>query len=426
MKRREFIKTTSKGAALAVISVSGGGLISSFMNAKSPNNRVSVFIPLPIQVVIDDVGWWSGKDGSAYNEPFRTGISRNHVIADYKAVVALGKALGIRPQAATILAEWDRENILRDVPHSNWMGKKWDNSKWVGPWLEEAAEVFNNNKKHIEISMHGLAHEWWEDGIMSRAEWANSDTGVMRMEDVVDRHIDAFGEIMHQNGLGDLPKSFIPTNFSHTFGVSKGRTKSMAQMLKKHGFTYINTAFDYGFHNLEAVPYDLFGVDSGVLTVNRGNDMLDWYIISTKPEGIVNKSTAGMHWPNLLHEDPDRNLEIVEGWIKALTPFNKKPETMLAKNSVLFQKQLAHHVATVPTVENNVLHLDFSKTNKLGTILKNDELTVKLLSDKKLDFSSNDIKIGSVSSAKSGKQFLHTINLIKGTNDKALITFKEV
>ncbi len=69
---------------------------------------VSVIIPRPIQVVIDDVGWWSGEDGSEWQEPYRTGINRNHVVADYKAIVALGKALGIRPQAATILGEWDR------------------------------------------------------------------------------------------------------------------------------------------------------------------------------------------------------------------------------------------------------------------------------------------------------------------------------
>ena len=200
----------------------------------------------------------------------------------------------------------------------------------------------------------------------------------------------------------------------------------MAEILKKHGFTYINTTFDYGFHNLKDVQFDLFGIDSGVITVDRGHDILDWNVFGEIPHGIIDKSTCGMHWPNLLHPNPDRNPEIVEGWINVLKPYNEKPESMLAKNSVLFQKQLAHHVATVPTVENNMLHLDFSKTNKLGTILKNDELTVKLLSDKKLDFSSDDVKIGSVSSVKSGKQFLYTVNLNKGTNDKAKITFKEV
>jgi hypothetical protein len=82
------------------------------------------------------VGWWSGEDGSARQEPYRTGIMRNHVPDDYKAIVELGKILGIRPQAAMVLCEWDKFNILRKLPNSTWMGEKWDNIKWVGPWIE--------------------------------------------------------------------------------------------------------------------------------------------------------------------------------------------------------------------------------------------------------------------------------------------------
>ena len=426
MKRRAFIKTTSKGAALAAIGMSSGGLLSSCMNFKSLNNKISAFIPLPIQVVIDDVGWWTGKDGEAENQPYRTGMNRNMVIADFEAVAELGKSLGIRPQAATILCEWDRENILRDIPHCTWMGNKWDNRKNIGPWLEEAADVFNNNKEHIEISMHGLAHEWWIDGKMSRAEWAESGSGIMRPKEIVEMHIAAFAEIMRQNNLGDLPKSFVPTNFSHTFGKSEGRKVSMAQILEEHGFTYINTTFDYEFHNRKDVQYDLFGIDSGILTVDRGNDMLDWNTISTKPKGIVNKSTAGMHWPNLLHEDPERNSEIVQGWVKVLAPYNENPDTMLAKNSVFFQKQLVHHVASKIELKDNEINLDFSETNNLGTIMVNDELTVKVISNNELNFFSDDLKIVSVNSKKDDNSNLYTLDLRRGNLNKASITIKEI
>ena len=426
MKRRGFIKTTAKGVAATTIGLTASGsFLSAFGRNNSLDKMVTATIPLPIQVVIDDVGWWSGKDGSAYNEPFRTGIARNHVIDDYKAVVELGKAFDIRPQAAMILCEWDRDNILRDVPHSNWMGKKWDNTKWVGSWLEEVADVINSNKEHFEISMHGLAHEWWENDIMSRAEWANSDTGVMRSEEIVERHIEAFGEILQQNGLGGMPTTFIPTNFSHTFGLNKGRSKSMAQMLKKHGVTYINTTFDYGFHNLEAVQYNLFGVDSGVLTVNRGNDVLDWHIISTIPEGKINKATSGMHWPNLLHINPERNPEIVDGWIKLLTPYNESPKSMLAKNSVQFQKQIVHHELTRINIRNNTIELDLIASNKVGTILKNDEVTIKIKSQKKLAFSSVDVKILSQTALIKDDKLLYTLNLKLINHNRAVINMEQ-
>ena len=138
MNRREFTKKSIKGLAISATAATSGSLLAA-CDTKKSTIKLSACIPLPIQVVIDDVGWWSGKDGSLYQEPYRTGINRNHVIADYKAIIDLGKALGIRPQAATVLGEWDRENILRNVPHSTWMGEKWDNSKWVGPWLEATA-----------------------------------------------------------------------------------------------------------------------------------------------------------------------------------------------------------------------------------------------------------------------------------------------
>ena len=120
MKRRDFIKTTTK----AVVVAGTAEVVFLLSSCNSSLSNITVKIPLPIQVVIDDVGWWSGKNGSKNQEPFRTGISRNHVPEDYQAIVSLGKALGMRPQAAMILCEWDRENILRKLPESTWMGKK--------------------------------------------------------------------------------------------------------------------------------------------------------------------------------------------------------------------------------------------------------------------------------------------------------------
>jgi hypothetical protein len=155
MDRRKFMKKGLQSTAAIGAGVTGGSILASCSNTKSFEKSVTAAIPLPIQIVIDDVGWWSGTDGSEYQEPYRTGINRNHVPADYQAIVNLGEALGIRPQAAMVLGEWDKQNILRNVPHSTWMGENWDNSKWVGLWLEEAAEIINSNKQHFELTMHG-------------------------------------------------------------------------------------------------------------------------------------------------------------------------------------------------------------------------------------------------------------------------------
>lgn len=187
---------------------------------------------MPIQIVIDDVGWWSGEDGSTRQEPYRTGINRNHVPADYQAIVNLGKKLGVRPQAATILCEWDRQNILRNLPTSTWMREKWDNSKWVGPWLDEAAEIIRNNKNHYELTLHGVGHEYWEDEHFTRAEWADR-SGQMRPLDQVELHLDYFARLLDQNQLGSFPTSFVPTAFLHGFGLTGDHQISYVLMLER-------------------------------------------------------------------------------------------------------------------------------------------------------------------------------------------------
>lgn len=421
INRRNFIKKgiqTSAGLA-------GGLSMANIMAFKSTNSSVSksisVFVPMPIQVVIDDVGWWSGKDGSKWQEPYRTGIDRNHVVADYEAIIRLGKALDIRPQAAMVLCEWDRENILKDLPTSTWMRAKWDNSKWAGPWLEEAADAITRNKEHFEFTMHGIGHEWWENGAFTRAEWATED-GTMRPRDLVERHLDFFSELMVQNKLGDFPESFIPTAFNHGFGLTGNHKVSMAELLKKRGVNYINTPFGQ-IQNRELIQYETFGFDSGVMTIDRGRDLLDWNNIGLIPSGEIKGPTCGMHWPNLLHEDPERNSEVVEGWVKLLKPYRDKPGTILAKNSISFQKQLVHYAYTNVEVKGSVIEIDFSNTDQLDSLFKGDELILKVSSPVRLSFSSETIKIVKDASLKQNNTILYTMNLKRGKNKNVWINF---
>jgi hypothetical protein len=244
----------------------------------------------------------------------------------------------------------------------------------------------------------------------------------MRPKEDIERHLDAFAEIMRQNNLGELPKSFVPTAFRHGFGVTPGNEVSIAEILKKRGFTYINTPFSI-MRNKDDVQHDLFGIDSGILTVDRGSDLLDWDMISTRPEGVIKGSTCGMHWPNLLNEDPEKNMEIVDSWVKLLAPYNDKADTMLAKNSVLFQQQLVHYKCSKTEIRDDVIKLDFAESNQLDTITSNEELSIKVTSNKKLDFSSDSITIVSVSSKKNSNSILYTLNLKKNDDKVATISF---
>ncbi len=419
MTRREF---TTKSALLGV-----GLTATNFLSCKGRgpvrNYGLSVTVPMPIQIVIDDVGWWSGEDGHKRQQPYRTGIGRNHVPADYQAIVDLGIKLGVRPQAATILCEWDRENILKNVPTITWMREKWDNSKWVGPWLDEAADIIRNNQKHYELTMHGVGHEYWQDENMTRAEWADS-LGTMRPLDQVELHLDCFEKLLHQNQLGSFPTSFVPTAFLHGFGLTGDHQISMAEVVKKRGIHYINTPFNT-LYNAKGAQFGLFGVDSGIMTVDRGEDLLNWNDFGKKPSGVLTGPTCGMHWPNLLHEDPSRNSEIVDAWVKLLKPYNDKHETLLATNSALFRTQLIHHVCTKIKVVEDKIELDFLETNKLNDQLGDDQLIVKIESERKLTFNSDDLKIVDSKIAQDKDNYRYTLFIdSRNTIEKAVVRFK--
>ena len=405
INRRDFVRQTAQVAAgLAVSSI-----LACKGKQKIEGNGISAMIPMPIQIVIDDVGWWSGEDGSARQEPYRTGIKRNHVPADYQAIVDLGKGLGVRPQAATILCEWDRKNILRELPTSTWMREKWDNRKWVGPWLEEAADIIRSNKSHYELTLHGIGHEYWAGRNFTRAEWADK-TGVMRPLDQVEQHFDYYARLMEQNQLGPFPKSFIPTAFLHGFGPTEGHKTSLAEVIKKRGISYINTPFST-MANAQAVQFGVFGIDAGVMTVDRGEDLFDWNIIGGRPAAKISGPTCGMHWPNLLHEDPARNSEIVAGWVKYLASYNDGMETLLSPDLTFFQQQLAHHVCTAIATKGPFVDLDFKKLLTVPEQAAGRQFILKISSASRLQFKAENVTIIADAFNRENDNFIHAITL---------------
>jgi hypothetical protein len=299
---------------------------------------VQASIPLAIQIVIDDVGWWCGEDGHVRQEPFRSGCPRSHVPADYAAIVELGRRLGCRPQAAMVLCEWDRTNCLRRLPSATWMGRDWDNSRWVGPWLEEAAAIISAGCEHFELTTHGVGHEYWhEDGTFTRAEW-HDRKGRVRPRGEVEAHLDVYAELLDQNGLGDLSSSFVPAAFLYRFGAEEG----LAATLAVRSVRYVSTPYATMFRDRET-EHEWFGVEAGVLTVNRTTDLVNWNVTGPEPQGEIVGPICGMHWPNVLHEDPARNLEVVERWVRLLEPYNRRLDRLLAPNAAAGFSQCVYH-----------------------------------------------------------------------------------
>ncbi|GAF67947.1 unnamed protein product, partial [marine sediment metagenome] len=248
--------------------------------------------------------------------------------------------------------------------------------------------------------------------------------GVMRPNEQIETHLDYYEKLMIQNQLGPFPTSFVPTAFLHSFGKTSGHDISMAGMLKKRNVDYINTPFEDMFGS-EKASHGIFGFDEGVITVDRGRDVLSWKSIGKIPNGELNGPTCGLHWPNLLHPNPEQNSEIVNGWVNFLKPYNDKPETLLATDSLSFRNQLIHHVCTKLQINETYIDIHFKEVDKLPNDPDRNEIIIKVVSKQNLIFDADLIKISNSKMLQQEDIKLYTLVLdrIPG-NVKARIKYK--
>ena len=327
-------------------------------------------IPLALQIVIDDVGWWSGRDDSAAGGPYRNNLPRNHTVADYRAIVELGIRLGMRPQAAFILCEWDRANWLRDLPTGTWQGRVWDNSRWVGPWLDEAAQVIRDGRRHLELTLHGVGHEYWhEPGVFTRAEWHDRQGG-MRPRDQIEAHLWFYARLLEQNQLGAFPESFVPAAFLHHFGLGP---EGIAPILVRHGIKYLSTPFS-SMHRSKEPQTRLFGLEEGLLALDRGSDLFSYHQMNpfsqTGPVPsadlpAIKGAVCGMHWSNLLHVQPERNPEVIDSWVAYLQANGRRPDRMLAADTAEAFSQAVYATLTGVERDQAGFRLDFTRADQL-------------------------------------------------------------
>lgn len=297
-----------------------------------------IALPMPLFLVVEDVGWWDGRDGSAHHEPYRTGMTRRHCLADYQALASLALRLSMRIQLAMVLCEWDRTDMLRLVPSATWMGAKWNNAGNRGPWFEEAADFLRRHRRHLEIGLHGVGHEYWVQGRMQRAEF-HDGAGIMRPPDVVRRHLEAFGLLLDQHGLGPFPQSFVPPALHHSFGNGEA---SMQAILSRFGVRYLCTIFSRA---RQYAPPRHAGLtwECGVVLIERGEAPIPWHRIGAAPPRCINGPVVSLHWCNLLHQDPERNEEVIGPWADFLLARANELETFLAPDTSACWNQYCHH-----------------------------------------------------------------------------------
>lgn len=302
---------------------------------------LTVSIPMPIFIVVEDVGWWQGTDGSANNEPYRNCFPRRHCLADYRALVRLAERLKMRIGLGMVLGEWDRGNVLKTVAGATWMGSSWDNRINQGPWLDEASEYLRAHQDLLEIGCHGLCHEFWRDGRMERSEFHDRG-GRMRPQHIVRRHLEAFAELLAQNTLPGFPRLFLPPALHHSFGNGE---HSIQAILNEFGYKYVVTRFSRA--RIHAPPrHEKITWECGVGLLERGLSPVPWHEAAARPAWDFQNPILPLHWGNLLHPDPEGNYDVVDGWAEMLINRAGGMEYIQAEDIASCWSQAAAHSLT--------------------------------------------------------------------------------
>ncbi|MBO4406511.1 MAG: hypothetical protein J5849_02320 [Clostridia bacterium] len=269
-------------------------------------------IPAPLELIVDDVGWFHGSDDRPFGGSARTGISRNHVAADYEALDLLGRKSGVKLLAAFVLGEWDPDDRLKDVPCLSKYGDRWHNAALLDREEAERCAAVVRSSPWIEIAVHGLMHNYYLPG----APYGNSDyyfrrDGVLRMigRDEVRRRLDAFFDLLDYWDFHKPVRAFVPPNFVYRWG-------EIAEILREYGILYASTVFADGDMEVPDGPRPVdAGVDRGVIVLDRKYNPIRRKELGADPSALpAYPGVFGCHWPNLLAPDPAENAAVVEKW----------------------------------------------------------------------------------------------------------------
>ncbi len=333
-----------------------------------------ITIPAPFIVVIEDVGWWNGFDGSESNQPFRTGMNREHCPEDYEAVAFLGKAIGIQIIAGFVWCEWDINNLLKKVPSSTWMGKKWNNPVRKTRLYEAAADSLNRNFNNIEIGFHGLGHEFWANDIALRTEFHDTD-GNMRNRGEIRKHFEVFEEICKNSGIKTpRPEIFIPPALKHSFGNNEA---GFQKILQDFGFNFVITVFDKA-KKYNKPLYEKFTKECGVTLIERGLSPVKWNEVSAEPVFSFEWPVLSLHWSNILHFYPEKNISVVKKWADFLNNEVVKHDLIILPNAKESLVQLIYsNLAEIKTFEN-VVEINLEKVRDVLPDLDENIFYVKI------------------------------------------------
>jgi hypothetical protein len=275
-----------------------------------------------------------------------------------------------------VLGEWDPDNRLKKLPHFSKYGVGWDNEKYLDKEeMRRVAEAVNASE-YIDLSIHGLMHGYYMDGIdnYDASDFCYKKDGKMYLipEDEIRARLDAFFGILNYYGIKKKVNSYIPsTGYYMVNGIAK--------YMHEYGVDYIcqpcNISYPHIDFNGTEPPY-LASVDCGIILTDRRNfieqegfnrlvDILPWdewgsdFLALPKANCIV-----GSHWPNYLHIDPKKSIELIPRNAEYFKSCAEKWGAMMSQSLGFYSTQALYKRFAKAEERDGVFTVDISDVPK--------------------------------------------------------------
>lgn len=318
--------------------------------------NLRVQFPRPFAFVIDDMGWIQGSSMGEKTPPgpYRNGVKRVFDVEDYRHVVEIARAAGVRVQGVFILSELDRRNILAQYPTTTFQRGKWDNSANINQLQEEIVKYAVSQSAHLEFGFHGLGHEHWpEGGEQRRAEWYNLEDDHPWPEAVLRQHVAAAKAILDQYGLSpsggqSFPETFVPGAYSYYWNPHG--EFSLGKLMRESGVKYANTNFTVIPELDPPAELNGGGFDHGLHVLGRLNYGNLWHELSSLPKVPVSMQPTDIvetHWANWLAPDDFLQPGVSRQWVDYYRQVSQLPERYPAKNTAQLHSQWLYKKYTV-------------------------------------------------------------------------------
>ena len=346
----------------------------------------NIKLPISVGIIVDDVGWHKGADERYINLPARSGLPRNHHPDDVRALNEIGRALNTKIICSLVLAEWDKNNILRGVKNVTPDPDLWDAAGELDE--EYAKEYFKalEESEYLDYSLHGLFHSYYEDdGKLNTARQYYPNEKNERGEVVgyrwlsperFDEMISLFFSIYNDWGFKKKITQFVSPCGCWGTDKSEGNIE-YAKVLRKYGIKY----WSNGWVDLEK----RLGVAEGIMTV-KGANITAWNaydvdpdylqtILEQEPSEPIYPYYCG-HLTNFIRFDYQKNFEYTEKWAEYFRRYTSSFGTAPARNVDEACSQLAYAENARITKDGDVYKIDLTGADKLGAVGLLDEFLV--------------------------------------------------